>query len=48
MAEVWVKPYGDTLDDGRIQVSFTLPVPLDEVAKEGAKKLALLMGLEEP
>ncbi|MCV2349922.1 OAM dimerization domain-containing protein [Paucibacter sp. Y2R2-4] len=44
----WVKPYGDTLDDGRVQVSFTLPVPLDETAKEGAKMLALQMGLEEP
>lgn len=46
--EQWVKPYGDTLDDGRVQLSFTLPVPLDETAKEGAKMLALQMGLEEP
>ena len=43
-----VKPYGDTLNDGRVQVSFTLPVALDEVAKEGAKQLALSMGLNEP
>jgi beta-lysine 5,6-aminomutase alpha subunit len=44
----WVKPYGDTLGDGRMQVSFTLPVALDETAKEGAKRLAALMGLSEP
>ena len=46
--EQWVKPYGDTFNDGRVQVSFTLPVALDETSKEGAKRLALLMGLEEP
>ena len=44
----WVKPYGDTFDDGRMQVSFTLPVALDETSKEGAKRLAALMGLQEP
>lgn len=48
VAPQWVKPYGDTLNDGRVQLSFTLPVPLDETAKEGAKVLALQMGLEEP
>jgi beta-lysine 5,6-aminomutase beta subunit len=46
--EQWVKPYGDTLDDGRVQMSFTLPVPLDENSKEAARRLALAMGLEEP
>src|ERR1035437_8984006 len=44
----WIKPYGDTLNDGRVQVSFTLPVALDETSKEGAKRLAALMGLDEP
>ncbi len=48
LAAQWVKPYGDTLNDGRVQVSFTLPVALDECAKEGAKRLAALMGLDEP
>ncbi len=48
MAEQWIKPYGDTQDDGRVQLSFTLPVPLDEVSKEGARRLALAMGLDEP
>ena len=43
-----IKPYGDTLGDGRVQLSFTLPVPLNETSKEGAKRLALMMGLEEP
>lgn len=46
--EQWVKPYGDTMNDGRVQLSFTLPVALDETSKEGAKRLALQMGLEEP
>ena len=43
-----VKPYGDTLGDGRVQLSFTLPVGLSETSKEGAKRLAGLMGLDEP
>lgn len=46
--EKWVKPYGDTMDDGRVQLSFTLPIALDENAKEAARQLALEMGLEEP
>ena len=44
----WVKPYGDTQDDGRVQLSFTLPVAFDENSKEAARQLALQMGLEEP
>lgn len=44
----WVRPYGDALDDGRVQLSFTLPVPLDENTKEAARQLALQMGLVEP
>lgn len=44
----WIKPYGDTHDDGRVQLSFTLPVSLDENTKEAARRLALAMGLEEP
>jgi len=43
-----VRPYGDALDDGRVQVSFTLPVPLDENTREAARQLALQMGLAEP
>ncbi|HRF73676.1 MAG TPA: OAM dimerization domain-containing protein [Accumulibacter sp.] len=48
MAQRLVKPYGDTLNDGRVQLSFTLPVALDDAAKEGARQLALMMGLENP
>ena len=43
-----VKPYGDTIDDGMVQLSFTLPVPYGEEAKEAARRLVLKMGLEEP
>ncbi|ATW26914.1 OAM dimerization domain-containing protein [Candidatus Formimonas warabiya] len=43
-----VKPYGDTMDDGMIQISFTLPVPLSNASKEGARQLMLKLGLEEP
>ncbi|SES93899.1 beta-lysine 5,6-aminomutase beta subunit [Natronincola peptidivorans] len=43
-----VKPYGDTLNDGMAQLSFSLPVPYGEEAREAARLLALKMGLEEP
>lgn len=43
-----VKPYGDTLNDGMIQLNFTLPIPSGVEAEEAAKRLALKMGLEEP
>ena len=33
-----IKPYGDTLDDGKIQFSFTLPVNASDEAKECAKR----------
>lgn len=43
-----VKPYGDTMNDGKVQVSFTLPLKNDEVSKEAAILLAKKMGLDEP
>lgn len=43
-----IRPYGDTLDDGKVQLSFTLPVPASPRAAEAAKQLARKMGLEEP
>jgi beta-lysine 5,6-aminomutase beta subunit len=43
-----IKPYGDTMNDGMIQLSFTLPVPYGEEANEAAKTLAKKMGLDEP
>ncbi len=43
-----VKTYGDTLNDGAMQVSFTLPVPAGDEAREAARQIALKMGLESP
>lgn len=43
-----VRPYGDTLNDGKVQVSFTLPVPDGDQAVEAAKQLARSMGLHDP
>lgn len=43
-----VKPYGDTMNDGMIQMAFTLPVPAGDEAGEAAKILAKKMGLDEP
>lgn len=43
-----VRPYGDTLDDGQVQLSFTLPVPHGPEADEAARQIAKKMGLEEP
>jgi beta-lysine 5,6-aminomutase beta subunit len=43
-----VKPYGDTMNDGKVQISFTLPVPDGDKAIEAAKLLAKKMGLDEP
>lgn len=43
-----VRPYGDTMNDGKVQVSFTLPLPDGEKAVEAAKVLARKMGLEDP
>jgi beta-lysine 5,6-aminomutase beta subunit len=42
-----VKPYGDTLNDGKLQLSFTLPVEWSEAADEAARQLVAKMGLEE-
>ena len=43
-----IKPYGDTMNDGKTQVSFTLPVKDDERGEEAARQIAKKMGLEEP
>ena len=43
-----LKPYGDTMNDSKVQVSFTLPVADSERAVEAARQLALKMGLVEP
>jgi len=44
---VRVKPYGDSMNDGMVQLSFTLPLPLSEVAQEAARRLAEQMGITE-
>ncbi|MFD1397596.1 OAM dimerization domain-containing protein [Kroppenstedtia eburnea] len=43
-----IKPYGDTMDDGAVQLSFSLPVPCGEEAREAARQLVAQMGMEEP
>ncbi len=43
-----IKPYGDTLSDGKVQLSFTLPSPADETGIEAAKILARKMGIADP
>lgn len=43
-----IKPYGDTMNDGKTQLSFTLPVPAGEEAIEAAKQLLRKMGFENP
>jgi len=42
-----VKPYGDTLNDGKIQLSFALPASADAKGKEAARVLILSMGFDE-
>lgn len=43
-----IRPYGDAMDDGIVQLSFSLPLPFGEEAKEAARQLAAQMGLSEP
>ena len=43
-----VRPYGDTINDGKTQLSFTLPVPAGDEAVEAAKQLIKKMGFENP
>jgi beta-lysine 5,6-aminomutase beta subunit len=40
-----VRPYGDRRDDGVVQLSFVLPVPASEKAREAAARLARKMGM---
>ena len=43
-----IKPYGDTMNDGKVQLSFTLPVPCGAEAVEAAKQFIKGMGMENP
>jgi beta-lysine 5,6-aminomutase beta subunit len=40
-----IRPYGDTTDDGMVQLSFTLPIAHDKRAEGAALQLAAKMGL---
>jgi beta-lysine 5,6-aminomutase beta subunit len=42
-----VKPYGDTLDDGAMQLSFTLPIEWSEAADESARQLVGKLGFTD-
>ncbi len=42
-----VKPYGDTLDDGAMQLSFTLPIEWSEAADESARQLVTKIGFTD-
>ncbi len=43
-----LRPYGDTLADGKVQLSFTLPCDPDATGIEAAKQLAKAMGMIDP
>jgi beta-lysine 5,6-aminomutase beta subunit len=42
-----IKPYGDTRDDGKVQLSFTLPIEWSERADEAARRLVRSMGFTD-
>ena len=42
-----VRPYGDTRNDGKVQLSFTLPIEWSEAADEAARQLAAKMGFSD-
>ena len=43
-----LKPYGDTMNDGKVQTSFTLPVKDDDRGAAAAVLIAQKMGLADP
>ena len=42
-----VKPYGDATNDGKMQLSFTLPIEWSEAADEAARQLVSKMGFAD-
>jgi beta-lysine 5,6-aminomutase beta subunit len=42
-----LKPYGDIMDDGTVQLAFTLPVEVSPEAREAAVQLVQKMGFEQ-
>ncbi len=43
---MFVKPYGDTLNDGAVQLSFTLPVEDSPKSREAARRFVLSLGFK--
>ncbi len=43
-----IKPYGDATGDGQVQLSFTLPTPESERARQAAVELTKKMGMKRP
>lgn len=43
-----LRTYGDTMNDGKVQISFTLPVKNDAKGQEAARLMAKKMGVAEP
>ena len=43
-----LRPYGDTMNDGKVQLSFTLPVRDNDKGVEAARQLAKKMGFDDP
>ena len=46
MSEQMIKPYGDTLNDGIVQLSFTLPVEYGERARKAAEMYVSKLNFE--
>ncbi len=42
-----IKPYGDATNDGKVQLSFTLPIEWSEAADEAARQLVAKMGFTD-
>jgi beta-lysine 5,6-aminomutase beta subunit len=47
LKDTTIRPYGDTLNDGKIQLSFSLPVSADERGKEAARQLLRQIGFDD-
>jgi len=43
-----ITPYGDTMNDGKVQITFTLPIKNDTKATKAALLLSKKMGLKDP
>jgi len=43
-----IKSYGDTLNDGKVELSFTLPIENSPIAVEAAKQYGKKMGMIDP